>query len=302
MHQQFHNIGTTIKMIREAKNIKQYALQAALNNTCNLSKFEANKTQISLITFHEILYLLDISNEEFFILHSMHEANNKPYYDTIADYLTYHAARVDKKYITEARHVLAPYAEEPLDNIKTIKSKLLYHNLSCFYYLTFEHEREQAQPHSTILLDYYTNIINLPLLSDLNLLPMIFPFVSIKQGQAFLSDFDALHRLQHDSHYLIHHTYLHAQLAFAKRCLETRHHHQFRKALTEIDFFIINFPSIDVYAETLILRGIFLYDFESCPGKGIPLIHQGLQLARKFQLINIYNNWKQYINHTFNID
>jgi transcriptional regulator with XRE-family HTH domain len=302
MYQQFNNIGTTIKMIREAKNIKQYALQAALNNTCNLSKFEANKTQIPLVTFHELLYLLNISNEEFFILHSMHAARDKPYYDTIADYLTYHAGRVDKKYIVEARSSLSLYAKESLHNIKTIKLKLLYHQLSCFYYLTFAYQPQKAQAHAAILLDYYTNVINLPSLSDLKLLPLIIPFVSIERGVQLLGDFDTLHSLQHDSHYHIIHTYLLAQLAFAKRCLLARNRDHFRKTLTDIDFFMMNFPTIDIYAETLILKGILFYDFDASPLEGIPLIQQGLQLAAEFQLVNIYNTWKRYTDYTYDFD
>jgi len=299
MERQLNNIGTTIKMIREAKNIKQYVLQAALKNTCNLSKLEANKTQVSLITFHEILQLLDISIDEFFMFHSTTRHIQKPYYETITDYLTYHAPRVDAQYVRETCMSLSLYADESLQNVQTIKLKLLYHRLSCFYYLNFERNKHKAHAHSAILLDYYKNVINLPLLSDLNLLPMILPFVSLKEGQSLLTDFDFVHRLQQDKHYRVQNIYLHAQLTFAKRCFQERHYLLFRDTLANIDFFINNFPTVDVYAELLILKGIYFYDFESDTTRGEVFMSRGLKLADEFQLSNIYRSWNRYCKNTY---
>lgn len=301
MTSQFKNIGTTIKMIREAKNIKQYALQGALKTSCNLSKLEANKTQISLQTFLELLDLLNVSTEEFFILHSMYNQKEIPPHETIYNYLSYHAPRVKLEYLQTAQSVLSIYGTHSLDTFATLKQKLLYHKLSCFYYLNFQHNRIKAKYHSDILFDYYKNNTHLSLLSELELLPMILPFISLQEGQILLDDFRFFQRLQADKNYLIQKRYLYAQLTFAKRCLEERQHLLFEKTLEVIVFFIKNLSQIDIYCEFLILKGILLYDFEHHLDTGRASILKGLKLAREFHLSNIYYPWKSYSLHVYNI-
>jgi len=299
MHVHLKNIGTTLKTIREAKNMKQYMLQAALTSACNLSKIETNKSQVSLITFHEILNLLDISIDEFFMLHAAHDPNCRPSYETITDYLAHHASRVDKRYIHKALSGLSLYEHESLKNIKTIRLKLLYHQLSCFYYLNFEHDNQKAASHSAVLLDYYKNFINTPLSSDLNLLPMILPFVSIQEAQSLLADFDFIHELKQDKHYRIHRIYIHTQLTFAKKCIQERNKLLLQKTLSILDTFVLQSPTMDVYSELLIIKGIYVYAFEFDHTHGKALINQGLKLANDFQLFNLYRGWKQYTQNLY---
>jgi len=294
MYHQLNNIGTTIKTIREAKNIKQYILQNALTNPCNLSKIEANKSQVSLIIFYEILSLLDISTDEFFMLHEMHETTARQQYDAVNDHFTYNASRIARHDIVKALVDLSIYEHESLQNVKAMKPKLLYHKLSCFYYLNFEHDRKKAQEHSSILLDYYKNSINHPLLSDFNLLPMILPFVSIQEAQVLLADFELFPHVQIEQHYFVYHVYMHVQLTFAKRCLQERQYRLLRKTLATLDLFIPHFPIIDVYSELFILKGIYFCECKSEPSLGKPLIHQGLKLANDFHLSNIYAGWQHY--------
>jgi|GEM_PF-4246437 len=289
------NLGTTIKKIREAKNIKQIALQEALQSSGNISKIEANKQQLQLATFYEIIDLLNISIEEFFIIHSAQQQAPLTSNKKFADYLNQQAPRITQNYLKQIKTQLSVYQKTSFSNITTLKDKLLFHKVSCFYYLNFKKDKQKAAYHSRILLDYYKRTVNIPLLSELELLPMILPFTSTIEGSRLLNDFRFFQNLLANEQSNIHNIHIRSHLSFAKKCLTEGDVYHLMEALETLTLSIIHQPNSEFYCDFLLLKGVLLFQFEKQTDEGIALIQQGLKEARELHLFNLYENWITYL-------
>lgn len=283
----YAKLGKTLRQIRIYKGLSQKKVMELLPFPLpfNLSRIELDKTEITGSLFLGLLDFYDINLHEF---HMLHDNRNQTQYYQMKIMLRYTYSHISIQKIQKYRSTLRKLIINPQQMTKEL---LLYHRISCFYYYVFKNNKEKTRFHSLILLDYYQNQLFSPLLSDLELIPMITlhcPIelcpVLLKELQFYIQKFHTL---------LYSRFYLQASVNYAKRLLQMKDYNQLRLVLADIESVLLQIDCSAIRSEVYILKAIVLIECHHNKEKGQKMLQYGLAFAQTNNHINILNFWQE---------
>lgn len=282
-----NNIGATIRHIRISRGKTQKKVVDSLPYNCNLSAIELGHMEISAIVLFDILEYLNVSPEEFLLI-----ANdfNHNIFDSVIEDMFKSSGILSQQNIEAKMQKLASSLKTSRSPVE--KHIITYHRICCFYFLNFEYNAKKAREHFSYLWEYLYAIGNNLLLSDLDLIPLLIPFLPPQQAQLLIEEMlFVLKKLN-----LLHHKslLLRAYLNFAKLLIIQTQTDTLPHICSMIEALLLPHAPIAFFAEFHIIKGVMLIIVQSNSDFGGESIQKGLSLAKEHSMDSLVKNWSTF--------
>ena len=298
----FAQLGPAIRDLRKANGVKQKSLQQAITHSCNLSKIETGKAALPVPVFFEVLTFFNMTCQEFVDTYLYHIV---PFKIPAAVNMNQLYMRISGHEVRKQIDSLIDFKYTSFDDFQQRPQKLMFHRLSCFHHLNFEKHWDKAKKHALELFHYYHYIINTPSLNDLDLLPLMLPFVTLTEAEMLLQDLYHFKKRNPSMTDVTKERYdqivIRSYLALAKSALKQQDPLYLSDALEAIFQQLHDTSYPHYYSEALILKGILFYKYENQYTEGTGFIQSGLKIAFTHNFANITSKWTRYCQRTLQI-